>query len=434
MSDTDKEQKLEPTEEASALEEGSVPEERSEPEEEAVPEEKSELEEEAVPEEKSELEEESVSEERSDPEEQTGEYESLSGTEIPAAKEPPKQRGNGVAWLALLLSLVAVAAIGYTISQDWLAADSGADDALSSFDNRLSEAQENMSAMAARVTELDTRDSEASAEIDALRQDIDERVRSLSSLPGRMSTLESSVASIAGVSEGARDIWLLAEAEYYMQIANAQLQLANNPHLAALALGMADERVLQLGDPALTDVRRAISDELAALDVMEKPDIAGATLTLASLARVVESLPLASTARAANEEPQPDDEEQSGVDRAWSSMKSAMSGLVKVTPPDEATVSFLSPDAEYFLRSNLALQLQSARLALLRGEQAIFEQTIDDTSALMSQYFDSESAQVASAQETLAEIRSNVFTTSMPDISGSLRLLRQYRTVSESSQ
>jgi uroporphyrin-3 C-methyltransferase len=109
---------------------------------------------------------------------------------------------------------------------------------------------------------------------------------------------------------------------------------------------------------------------------MEKPDIAGATLTLASLARVVESLPLASTARAADEKPHPDDEEQSGVDRAWSSMKSAMSGLVKVTPPDEATVSFLSPDAEYFLRSNLALQLQSARLALLRGEQAVFEQTL----------------------------------------------------------
>ena len=410
MSDTDKEQKLEPTEENSGLEEENVPEEKSG------------------------LEEESVPEERSDPEEETGEYESLSAMEIPAVEKPPKQRGNGVAWLALLLSLVALAAIGYTISRDWLAADSGADNALSNFDNRLSAAQESMSAMAARVTELDTRDSEATAEIDALRQDIDERVRSLSSLPGRISMLESSVASIAGVSEGVRDTWLLAEAEYYMQIANAQLQLANNPHLAALALGMADERVLQLGDPALTDVRRAISDELAALDIMEKPDIAGATLTLASLARVVESLPLASTARAADEEPQPDDEEQSGVDRAWSSMKSAMSGLVKVTPPDEVTVTFLSPDAEYFLRSNLALQLQSARLALLRGEQAIFEQTLDDTSALMSHYFDSESAQVASAQETLAEIRSNVFTTSMPDISGSLRLLRQYRTMSESSQ
>ena len=83
---------------------------------------------------------------------------------------------------------------------------------------------------------------------------------------------------------------------------------------------------------------------------------------------------------------------------------------------------------------NLALQLQSARLALLRGEQVVFEQTLDDTSALLSQYFDSESAQVASAQATLAEIRSNVFATSAPDISGSLRLLRQFRTLQENSQ
>jgi len=428
MSDADKDQKIEPTEKDSALDEGHVPEENTELGEERV------LEEESVPEDKSELEEESASKDRSDPEEETGEYESLSGLAVPAAETAPKKRGNGVAWLALLVSVIALAAVAYTISREWLAIDGSADDALTSFDNRLSAAQDGVSAMGDRVAELDGRDDEAAAEIDALRQDLDDRVRGLSSLQGRMSTLESSVAGIAGVSESARNTWLLAEAEYYMQIANAQLQLANNPQLATLALGMADERVLQLGDPALTDVRRAISDELAALDVMEKPDIAGATLTLASLARVVESLPLANAAKAADEDPQPDDEEQSGVDRAWSSMKSAMSDLVKVTPPDEAKVAFVTPDAEYLLRSNLALQLQSARLALLRGEQAIFEQTLDDTSALMSQYFDSESTQVAGAQETLAEIRSNVFTTSMPDISGSLRLLRQYRTLSESSQ
>jgi len=111
-----------------------------------------------------------------------------------------------------------------------------------------------------------------------------------------------------------------------------------------------------------------------------------------------------------------------------------MSGLVKVTPPEQEKLALLTPDGEQFLRNNLALQLQSARLALLRGEQAVFEQALDDTSALLSQYFDHESAQVASAQQTLAEIRGSVFTTATPDISGSLRLLRQYRTLSESSQ
>lgn len=354
--------------------------------------------------------------------------------EAPTGQEPTR-RGNGIAWLAVLLSLVALAAVGYTVAQDWLAAsDTAADEAIGRLDSRVAAAQQGLSELDARISELNNRDDSDQTEIDALRQELDERVRLLSSLPARMTTLESSVSALAGVSDSARDAWLIAEAEYYLQIANAQLQLASNPHLAALALGMADERVVQMANPALIDVRRAISDELAALDVMEKPDIAGATMTLASLAKVVESLPLASAAKVTGEEQESVDEEQSGLNRAWSSMKGAMSGLVKVTPPDRAKLALISPDAEFFLRSNLALQLQSARLALLRGEQAVFEQALDDTSALISQYFDGESAQVASAQQTLAEIRSNVFTSTAPDISGSLQLLRQFRALRETSQ
>ncbi len=349
--------------------------------------------------------------------------------------KPARRRGNGVGWLALLLSLIALAVVGYTLYVDWLAEkDSSADEAVAGLESRLVATRESLTSLDNRLAELAGQDSAAADAIEALRQELDVRVNSLSALPGRMSTLESSVSSLAGISKGARDAWLIAEAEYYMQIANAQLQLANNPHLAARALEMADERVVQIGNPALIDVRRAISDELAALDVMEKPDIAGATLTLASLARVVESLPLAGSEPRAREEPEPADEEQGGLNRAWSSVKSAMSGLVRVTPPDRAKLALVSPDAEYFLRNNLALQLQSARLALLRGEQAVFTQTLDDTSALISQYFDVESAQVVSAQETLAEIQSSVFTSSVPDISGSLNLLRQFRTLSESSE
>ncbi|MCP5092043.1 MAG: hypothetical protein GY949_14080 [Gammaproteobacteria bacterium] len=361
--------------------------------------------------------------------------EEVPAEEVPAVEKAVKQRGNGVAWLALLVALIASAAVGYTMYNDWLASgDSSADDAYASLAGRLSAAQDGISALDTRINTLSDQDGTTDAAIGALQQELDERVQSVSSLPARMSTLESTVASLAGVSKSARDTWLLAEAEYYMQIANAQLQLANNPELATLALGMADERVVQLSDPALIDVRRAISDELAALDVMEKPDIAGTTLTLASLARVVESLPVNSAAKADGDDEPAVDEQESGVGRAWSSMKNAMSGLVKVTPPEQEKLALLTPDGEQFLRNNLALQLQSARLALLRGEQAVFEQALDDTSALLSQYFDNESAQVASAQQTLTEIRGSVFTTSTPDISGSLRLLRQYRTLSESSQ
>lgn len=351
--------------------------------------------------------------------------------------ESPDRSGRGtpIGWLSFVVAILALALAGYVAWQGFQAAqDTATEDRLAQLENRVSRSTDALGELDTRIDELGQRDPGIDAELDALRRDLDERIRPLNTLPGRLSTLESSVASLAGVSEGARDAWVLAEAEYYMQIANAQLQLANNPHLAALALRMADERIAQLANPGLTDVRRALSDELAALDVMEKPDIEGATLTLASLARVVESLPLASDAEARDDTEESVNPESSGVGRAWASVKNAMSGLVKVTPPERANLAALSPDAEFFLRSNLALQLQSARLALLRGEQAVFQQSLEDTTTLLHSYFDLGSGQVAAALQTIAEVRGEVFTSDAPDISGSLERLRQFRTLNENAQ
>jgi uroporphyrin-3 C-methyltransferase len=219
-----------------------------------------------------------------------------------------------------------------------------------------------------------------------------------------------------------------------MQLANAQLQLAGNPESAARALDMADERIAQLANPALTDVRRALADELAALEGMATPDIEGLSLTLASLARVVESLPLRPIERLEEEPTEGSDEEIGSLDRAWNSVKQAASGLVKHRSTDQEVMPLISPDAEYFLRTNLTLQLQTARLSLLRGEQAIFEQSLDDANAWLALYFDPESAAVDGATRTISEIRDGMISTARPDLSESLRLLRRFNTQSGSAQ
>jgi len=351
------------------------------------------------------------------------------------ATDEKAARGNGVAWLAVLLSIAALSAVGYLLFIDWYATDDSAEAEtlarMEALDQRLGETNSNLAALESQSGPVTHPDF--GADIAAVKRDLEEQLRLQSSLPSRMTSIENSVAALAGISAGARETFLLAEAEYYLQIANAQLQLASNPHLAALALGMADERVTQISDPGLTAVRSAIADEITALELLQKPDIEGATLTLGSLARVAEYLPLAGT-EPTQAEQEEESAEQSNIDRAWGSVKDAMSGLVKVTPPDQAQRALIAPDAEYFLRNNIALQLQSARLALLRGEQTIFEQTLDDTSALLNTYFDVNSEQVISAQQTISEIRNDVFTTSMPDISASLRMLRQFRTLRETDE
>jgi uncharacterized protein HemX len=355
---------------------------------------------------------------------------------LDSVERPRRAKGAGIAWLALLLSILAAAGVGYMAIQDWRAQRSAdtSSDSLVDLRNRIASSNESLTTLNEGIANLAQTDAQTSAELETMRQDVESRLQLFDSLPSRLSNLENSMSSLQGVSAGARNTWLLAEAEYYMQIANAQLQLAGNPQLATLALGMADERVVQLSDPALTEVRQAIADELAALEVMDKPDIQGITLTLASLARVIDSLPLRQIAEAKAEENAEIDPDLSGVDRAWASVKGAVSGLVKVTGPDQTAIPLLTPDAIYFLRTNLTLQLQAARLALLRGEQAVFRQSLDDAAAWLEQYFDAESAQVGSALETIDEIRGGMFTVAAPDISQSLRLLRQYKTLVEPAQ
>jgi uroporphyrin-3 C-methyltransferase len=356
----------------------------------------------------------------------------------PAPKS--KRAGGGVAWLALLVAVIALVAVGYTIYEDWrtqqdLALSSGnIEDSISKLNGRIESSKESLAAIESEMAALAQVDSGAADQIEALQRDLDNRLRQVDSLPIRIGNLEAAISTLQGVSAGARDTWLLGEAEYYMQLANAQLQLAANPELASLALGMADERIAQLANPALTNVRIAISDELAALNGMRTPDVEGITLQLASLARVVATMPIRSIERVQEGAAGEDAEEIGSLDRAWSSVKRATSDMIRHRTTDEQVMPLISPEAEYFLRTNLALQLQTARLALLRGEQGIYEESLADASAWIETYFDTDSAQIAAAMQSISELRDGMFDLETPDISESLRLLRRHNSVTESAQ
>lgn len=358
-------------------------------------------------------------------------------TPAASASRAKKQSGGGiVAWLALLVSAGALAAVGLDYFRDRDAASTVAnnDAELRDLTASIGATQDMLSSLEASVSSLADRDTERSAAIERINQQLNERLQRIEGVPGRLATVEASLSALQGISTGARDAWLLAEAEYYMQIANAQLQLANNPQLAMLALTHADERILQLADPRLTNVRQALADELRSLEAMEKPDTAGITLTLASLASVVDSLPLRQEAALHSAEPAAGiDPELTGMDRAWASVRNAMDGVVKVRDVDEVSPALVAPEARYFLRANLSLQLQAARVALLRGEEAIFHQSLEDADTWLGDYYDGDSTAVRSARETIAEIRDNVFSVTIPDISRSLRLLRQFNTLTDTA-
>lgn len=354
-----------------------------------------------------------------------------------------KSGGGGIAWLALLISVAALGVVGYTLYKDWRAEQEidltagNVEASLSNLSGRINATNDALAETTAQFEALSQADASVAGRIDAVQleqSDINERLRLLNSLPIRISNTEAALATLQGVSAGARDNWLLGEAEYYMQLANAQLQLAGNPDLAELALSMADDRVAQLANPALTNVRIALADEIAALAGMQTPDIEGITLQLASLARVIESLPLRPIERIEDAADETPEEEVGRLDRAWNSIKSATTGIIKHRTTDEEVMPLISPEAEYFLRTNLALQMQTARLALLRGEQQVYEASLNDAGLWLELYFDANSPQVAASLESIEELKGGMYAAESPDISESLRLLRRHTSVSENAQ
>lgn len=339
---------------------------------------------------------------------------------------------GAVIWLGRTPPAPGVADATLTAGIEELEQTSAANDAaLQDLRARLDPLRQTVATIEERIAQLAAEDGVIAADLDALERRFSQQIDLIESIPARVASVERSVSTLRGISTGAQDAWLLAQAEYFLQVANAELELSRNPSIAEKALEMADERLLSVGDPGLTDVRRELSAGLRALEALDLPDIAGTTVTLASLSRVVDTLPIRRQLLTKRPEEgdatgPTDEDSASGTARAMATLKDAFSGILSVRRTDEEAQPLMAPEAVYFLRANLALQLQAARLALLTGEQPLFEQSLDDAAAWLREYYDTGSTPVRGALQTIDEIRDTAIVGELPDISESLRLLRQY--------
>ncbi|MEE8542405.1 MAG: uroporphyrinogen-III C-methyltransferase [Gammaproteobacteria bacterium] len=276
----------------------------------------------------------------------------------------------------------------------------------------------NVRAVEDRMVELVT----ANEATRGLATDVGERVRTL---PGRLLDLEERLNALQGVPEDARRRWLRTEVEYYLTVANVELTLAGRWDNATSALLFADEKLLDLANPAFSGVRERIAAELAALRAVRLPDVEGLSYTLGGLTKSGRTLPLLS-ALPSNFTADRDvpDETASGLARLWLSLKNAVAGMVSVERRDELVARSLSTEEQALLRQQLELELLLARLSLVSGQPEVFRQSVLAAEELLARHFDTAEVAVESAIALLGEMALLDIAPERPDISGSLSLLR----------
>ena len=144
----------------------------------------------------------------------------------PTANEAAAQQSDAAPATTPAASSTAPATVAQTTPQSIIPAATQAD--IDDLRDALRRVQAELEASRSEVATLSEAVRNQERENARLTSSIDERVDLLDALPGRVLNLEQGVETLQGISAGSRDAWLLAEAEYYMQIANAQVRACVN--------------------------------------------------------------------------------------------------------------------------------------------------------------------------------------------------------------
>jgi uroporphyrin-3 C-methyltransferase len=257
-------------------------------------------------------------------------------------------------------------------------------------------------------------------------------------LGGKLSLLESKYAesqnqraaleALYQEMSSSRDQTALAEVEQMLLIAGQQLQLSANVKAALIALQHADNRLQQLDRPALGGLRKSINLDIDKLRVLPNIDLPGINLHIDNLVSAVDTLPLAQDIRKQSELPiSSSPVEEGGWKKFWYELWQEAKQLVRIENTEKRELPLLSPTQTFFLRENLKIRLLSARLALLSHDEMSFKNDLKTAQEWTALYFDTHTKEGSAALLSLQKLASSNINIELPDISGSLDAVRNYR-------
>jgi uroporphyrin-3 C-methyltransferase len=104
-----------------------------------------------------------------------------------------------------------------------------------------------------------------------------------------------------------------------------------------------------------------------------------------------------------------------------------MKALIRIQRIDRPEPPLLTPDQTFFLRENLKLRLLTARIALLQRDEASYRADLQTADSWIKQHFDTHDPATQAALATLRQLSASGLVIQVPDISGTLNAISQYK-------
>lgn len=352
----------------------------------------------------------------------------------------PSRGGRALALLALLIALAALATAAWLW---WQGQTSGrmeaeqvaaqverVDGAVTDLARQVGDLDASLQSLAAtaggrRIDELEgllSRQNEQSAQLQTAVQEQQALSRSLQTalegLHGRLLASEAGLSKLSARELDARGELDLAEVDYLLRLASERLQLFADVAGAEQALALADAHLAALNNPAHLAVRQAIADARNDLASVEVPDEFAIGSELDALQSELPTLRF----RQARVAPESVTAPEGGG--WWEKLKSTLSSLVTVRRSAEEEGERVTLQDQDYVRQRAWLQLEVARLALMRREQAAYRDALARVQQSLGGWLDSSDAAVQDFSGRLQALMAVELVAQWPDISAPWSALR----------
>lgn len=252
-------------------------------------------------------------------------------------------------------------------------------------------------------------------------------------IQGRLTKLEQGQQNLLKSTEKLYDLygrdengWKLSEIEYLMSIAQHKLVLEHDFEGAAKTLDAASTLIAELADPGLLPVRVKINDEIAQLKTRARPDLVGMTLLLSRLGRQIsvlkpgyQSKEVLKADAEVKEALKPDP--NLPLDQKIKNFVNSLVTIKGSKPEIKKREQTAIIDVKEKLEDNLKL----TRWSVLERNAFQYGQLMQQNVELFKEYYDLENAVNADFYDALLGLQKSSLKPDLPDINGSLRLLRE---------
>ncbi len=229
----------------------------------------------------------------------------------------------------------------------------------------------------------------------------------------------------------------LAEVDYLLRLADAKLKLERNVATARLALDVAQQRLKAINESSMASVQTMLGEAIASLRGVQLPDLSALAHKLAEMEKEIGDLPLQITSdvpdiknrvKPATTATVSADADRSWWDRTSEAVWNQFKGIVVIRRVRSDAPPLIAMEEEFFLRQNLRLELETMRMALLRGDAEAYQDSYELADNWTQTYFDTQDARVATFLAELKALQAVEFNPYIPDLAGVNQAFRDAMT------